>query len=142
MKLMRTRQFGHQVLTAFMAAWLSGFLLLFCCIGLDSGGIDMVSVSMVGMPADCPMQSAQESDADLAQSTGKDCVDCCGFLTAVLDKERKYETGQSQIAIPENIAVEIPTVQSVVSYRETVFRRTPYLPDKQHTFLRNCVFRI
>jgi hypothetical protein len=139
------KTFAHKSLAGFMAIWLSGFVFLLCCVSTYGGPIDEASGSMASMSEHCKKamaaKSATSSD-DVFELSGAESFECCGFLPAVLDKNRKIDRpDQPEIVSSQQINVSFDTA-SVVARTRTVANLRPYVPDRQYTYIKNQVFRI
>jgi hypothetical protein len=78
----------------------------------------------------------------LALGIQSDRVDCCGFLPAVFDKNRKLERDQKQSApAPQVVAVQFdpPKTFDYTPRLAAIYSRVSYQKDLS---LKNCVFRI
>jgi hypothetical protein len=144
MAVMPIKTFARKTLAGFMALWLSGFVFLFCAIAMYGEPADAASASMDGMSEHCKKAMAAKSEnttADVVERAEEN-VDCCAFFPAVFDRNRKLErTEKAQLVSTQPTTVRLD-VAPTVNHRPNFVRFTPYIPDRQYTFIKNRVFRI
>lgn len=145
MVAMPIKTFARKTLAGFMALWLSGFVFLFCAIAMYGEPVNAESASMDGMSEHCKKAMAARSAnnaSDVVERAAGDNVDCCGFLPAAFDRNRKLERSEkAQVVSTQPTAVRFDAAP-VVNQRPTFVRFTPHIPDRQYTFIKNRVFRI
>ncbi len=134
------------MLAGTMAVWLSGFVFLLCCVAMINGPIDSAAGHADAATEHCEKAKAAETsepNGSNIESTETDCLDCCPFFAAaVFDKDRRLERFERTALVPDNrIAVRFEPVM-VAEKPSPLAERRPYKPDRQHTFLKNCVFLI
>lgn len=132
----------HTTVTGFMAVWLSGVIFLLCCSTMSGKAMDAEFCPLAKMSAHCDKSKASNSAAAFVEDTEKNKVDCCAFLPAVFDKARKVERNQQP-------AVTTPKFSPLSFVSPQIAKSTPisraflaHLPDGQHSFIKNCVFRL
>ena len=142
MALEQLTKIVYKTLTGFMAIWLSGVVLLFCCEKMNGGQNEVESCPMAKMSAHCDKAAKADPNPAIFERDGADCVDCYGFFPAIFDKSRKVEPAQKQIALaPWQAAVKFTfRPVAVVSPLTTAFHTR--VPDRHDIFIKNCVFRI
>jgi len=139
MDLTLLKRIAHKTLAGFMAVWLSGVVFLLCCQQMNGAGTDAESCPLAKMSAHCDKAGPGFS---FAESTDETAMDCCGFLPAVFDKARKVEQTQKQFAVAQKPAALKFTLPPVSQNSPTITAFYSRIPDRQTTFVKNCVFRI
>jgi hypothetical protein len=124
---------------------LSGFVFLFCCVAMFGGPMWEASSSMDSMSDHCKKamaaKSAKESDNGF-ELRGAERFDCCGFLPAVFDKNRKIDRiDKVETVSSQRISVRFD-IKQAAGRPSTIVKRRPYIPDRRYTFLKYQVFRI
>lgn len=129
-------------LAGLMAVWLSGVLFLFCCEKMNAAVADADSCPLAKMLQHCDKAAKANSNAILVEAIEQNRVDCCGFLPAVFDKNRKVEREQKQVS---------PTLRAVtvkfyppVAFDYSLRSYTGYvsISHQSNLSVKNCVFRI
>ncbi len=92
------------------------------------------------MSAHCDKAEKANPNSDIVGNIESDCVECCGFLSAIFDKTRKHE--QSKVAVtPKTITLGFSLVVRVDKSVEPVASHS-HVSDRQRTFLKNRTLRI
>jgi len=129
-------------LAGFMSVWLSGVVFLLCCEKMSAAMSEADSCPLAKMSAHCDKTEKTNAASVLVAGTQSDRVDCCGFLPAVFDKNRKLERDQKQSApTPQVVAVQFdpPKIFDYTPRLAAIYLRVSYQKDLS---LKNCVFRI
>lgn len=131
----------QKIISASLAVWLSGFVLLFCCGTMEAKAAETEF---------CPLAKAEKhcdkTNADGKQTTflgeSSSNFDCCNFLPAVFDKVRKIEKTEKFAPIADKIKVESLRFLPVGNNFERAksYRKSSFYQEK--IFIKNCVFRI
>ena len=125
-----------------MSVWLSGIVFLFCCETMNAATSEADSCPLAKMSAHCDKTEKANTASVLVAGTQSDRVDCCGFLPAVFDKNRKLERDQKLSApTPQLIAVQFdpPKTFDCTPRLAAVYSHVSYQKDLS---IKNCVFRI
>jgi hypothetical protein len=141
---LRTRHILQKTVAGLMAAWLSGFVFLFCC-GDTAKAAEMGEFCPMAKPAQhhCDTATQQNEDADTVSRAKGVCIDCCAFLPVVFDKARKVDQPQQPLVAPERVAMVARQVTPRLHRRTGVIDDyRARLPDKSRTFISTQVFRI
>lgn len=145
MAVMPIKTFARKTLAGFMALWLSGFVFLFCAIAMYGEPVDAESASMDSMSEHCKKamaaRSANKAGAVVERAAG-DNVDCCGFLPAAFDRNRKLERSEKAKVLSTQPTPVRFDAAPFVNQRPILVTFKPYIPDRQYTFIKNRVFRI
>lgn len=135
----------RKTIAGFMAIWLSGFVFLFCCVAAFGGPMGEASSSMDSMSEHCKKAMAAKSvkeSHDGFELSGAERLDCCGFLPAVFDKNRKIDRiDKVETVSSQRISVRFD-IKHVTCRLSSTVKRRPYIPDRQYTFIKYQVFRI
>jgi hypothetical protein len=130
---------ARKTLAGFMAVWLSGVVFLICCDIVNGRSMAAEICPLAKMSEHC---DRSKSTADVVKRSGADTVECCAFLPALFDKNRKLErTEQPELVSSQPVTVRFTVPQPAVK-SQAFDISTPYIPDRQYTFIKNCVFRI
>ena len=142
MNLAQLKYTTRTTLAGFMAVWLSGVVFLICCGTMSGTAIDAEFCPLTAKSAHCDKAEAVDSSAPVVERTQSETVDCCAFLPILFDKNRKLErTEQLESISNQPLAVRSFTSPTVIRRPDRV-AFTPYLSNRQNTFVKNCVFRI
>jgi len=124
-------------LAGLMSVWLSGVVFLFCCERINANTGEAESCPLAKMSLDdCPI-----ADAAVIKTVQENCVDCCGFLPVVFDKNRKIEQNEKQITTASNVPVIKFDPSAAFDYTAkpaAIYSRVAYHNDLS---VRYCVFR-
>jgi hypothetical protein len=145
MAVMPIKTFARKTLAGFMAMWLSGFVFLFCAIAMYGEPVNAESASMDGMSGHCKKATAAKSAnnaGDVVERAAGDQLDCCGFLPAVFDKNRKLERAEKTKVVSTQPTTVRFVAAPVGNQRPILVTSKPFIPDRQYTFIKNRVFRI
>lgn len=136
---------AHKTLAGFLAVWLSGFVFLFCCVAMYGDRLDAESGLMDSMSDHCKKAMAAKStktSEDVVEISGVDSFDCCGFIPAVFDKNRKIDRIDQPVVISSQRTGLRFHIIRVENKPSATVKLRPYIPDRQYTFIKNQVFRI
>ena len=141
MSFTRLRKITHKTLSACMAVWLSGVVLLFCCDEINGRSMK-ADCPLAKMSAHCDKGEKDKASQVIASQTAEQGMECCAFIPVLFDKTRTVESGQQPSAAAPALVVEVPRLVSIQanfapasSYRSTALLRN-------NTFLKNRTFRI
>ncbi|MEJ7623835.1 MAG: hypothetical protein WKF34_07560 [Pyrinomonadaceae bacterium] len=129
-------------LAGFMSVWLTGVVFLLCCERMNAAMSEADSCPLAKMSAHCDKIEKANTAPVLVAGIPSDQVDCCGFLTAVFDKNRKLERDQKQTApTSQLVAVQFdpPKTLDHTPRLAAVYSHVSYQKDLS---IKNCVFRI
>ncbi len=136
-----SQQRTRKVMSGLLAAWMSGFVFLFCCGPLEAQAKAEEFCPLAKAKSHCD-KSNEKTDAPVFSGDSNSKFECCGFLPAVFDKVRKLEKNQQTAYVAEKIKIEKPEVSFVRKDFENVnFYRPPPLYEEK-IFIKNCIFRI
>ncbi len=136
------RKYARVSLAGFMSVWLSGVIFLLCCDKINGRSSEPEFCPMAKMSGHCHKAKRQNADSHFVETAPQDCVDCCGFLPAIFDKNRKVERDQKQATrIEKVVAVQVkqPVVKNLAVTPRAVYTRVSL---QKKSFIKNCVFRI
>lgn len=142
MTISQFRTISHKTLAAFMTVWLSGVVFLFCCQEMNAAPTEAEFCPLAKVKAHCDKAAPASANVSFAATADAKTIDCCGFLPAMFDKARKIEQAQKQIALK---AKPVPLKFALPFFANTPLEVSAFysrMPDKQTTFIQNCVFRI
>lgn len=138
----RLRKITHKTLSACMAVWLSGIVLLFCCDEINGRSMKADSCPLAKMSELCDPDQKDKPAQVIANPTSKQGMQCCPFIPVLFDKTRTVENSQQPLAAAPALVVLVPRLVPVQanfaparSYRSTALLRN-------NTFLKNRTFRI
>ena len=135
-------KFTRKTLAGFMAVWLSGVLFLFCCEKINGKPMQAEICPLAKVSEHCDKAAKANADSSIIGLTESDCADCCGFLPAIFDKNRKIEREQKQIALATKTTALKFRVPLLTDNSPQVAAFYSRVPDRQGTFIKNCTFRI
>jgi len=137
---MKIRSVIHRSFTAFLAVWLSGVVLLFCCGQLNARASEGDHCPLAKMAGHCS-KAEQQTAAPVAVEGSPECFDCA-FLPVLFDKARKLESPQKHFAAPVVAAtlVEPPIRVAAIAPVPSIYETR--LADSRRIFIRNRVLRI
>jgi len=139
---MHFKNITRKTLAGLMALWLSGVVFLICCGTMSGQSMDAEFCPLAVKSAHCDKTEAADSSAPGIERAETETVDCCAFLPALFDKNRKLErTEQPETVSNQPIAARFYLSPTIVRQTESS-AFTPHIPNRQNTFVKNCVFRI
>jgi hypothetical protein len=90
----------------------------------------------------CDKAKAENDSPLVSKESSGQKLDCCGFLPAIFDKNRKIEKGQKLSQPVDKIKIDLPKfvfvgndLNAFEDYQSRAF-------SHQKIFIKNCVFRI
>jgi hypothetical protein len=131
----------QKIMSASLAVWLSGFVLLFCCGTMEAQSAEAEFCPLAKAESHCKKINADENQTSFSGKS--DLVfDCCNFLPAVFDKVRKIEKTKRIAQIADKIKIESPPFLPVKNNSERAenCHKSSFYQEK--IFIKNCVFRI
>ncbi len=131
----------QKIMSASLAVWLSGVVLLFCCGTMEAQTAEMEFCPLAKAEKHCNKTKADDNQTSFSGESGSS-FDCCNFLPAIFDKVRKIEKTERVALIADKIKVESPRFLPVKNNFERAenYRKSSFYQEK--IFIKNCVFRI
>jgi len=140
MRFTSIKKIARNTLAGFMAVWLTGIIFLFCCEKINASPIEAEFCPLAKISVHCDKAEKANPNSALVENIESDCVDCCGFLSAIFDKTRKHE--QAKIAVaPKTISLGFSLAVRADNSIELVASHS-HVSDRQRTFLKNRTLRI
>ncbi len=141
MNLAQIKRTTRRTLAGFMAVWLSGVVFLICCSTMNGESMS-AEFCPLAKSAHCDKADSTDSSAQVIEQTKSETVDCCAFLPIIFDKNRKLERTEHPEAVSHQpLAIRFYSSPTVIRQTAPV-AFTPHIPNRQNTFVKNCVFRI
>ena len=131
----------QRIMSASLAVWLSGFVLLFCCGTMEATAAETEFCPLAKAQKHCNKPKVDENQPTFSGESDS-TFDCCNFLPAVFDKVRKLEKIQQAAQIVAQIKIERPQIFSIKKDFEISEIYRPPILTNQKIFIKNCVFRI
>ncbi len=136
------RHYLQRTLAGIMTVWLSGVVLLICCETMGGKSMDAEFSPLAAKSHHCDKAELIKPSEGVAEVYGTKSIECCSFLPFLFDKDRKVErTEQAKIISTQQAKVQYDIAVAAVK-KPIIPRFKPYIPDRQDTFTKNCVFRI
>ena len=141
MLLVFSRAKLQKIMSASLAIWLSGFVLLFCCGAMEAKTAETEFCPLAKAEKHCNKTKADENQTSFSGDSSS-TFDCCNFLPAIFDKVRKVEKTERVAPIADKIKIESPRFLPVKNNFERAenYRKSSFRQEK--IFIENCVFRI
>ena len=97
------RKYCRKTLAGFMSVWLSGIaLLLFCQTPAQAKGSDFCPLAKASKAkSHCNHSTSRNSKSDLFTQRAPESVDCCAFIPAIFDKNRKKDRHPQPVTVTE-----------------------------------------
>ena len=133
---------AQRPIAAIMVAWLSGFLLLFCCDTPSAKAADEhCPLSQKSEHCDKGAKTNEDSFSIHGQTKHTD-TDCCAYLPIIFDKARKVERTEKTALAPDLVRAHVPKFRPVVISFLAEYAYSPPVLYRDKIFITNCVFRI
>jgi hypothetical protein len=131
----------QKIMSASLAVWLSGFVLLFCCGTMEAKTAETEFCPLAKAKSHCNKTNADENQTSFSGESSSN-FNCCNFLPAVFDKVRKIEKTKRIAPIADKIKVESPRFLPVKNNFERAENYRKHFFYQEKIFIKNCVFRI
>ena len=129
----------QRIVSASLAVWLSGFVLLFCCGKMEAQTAEYCPLAKA--EKHCNKTKAGENQTSFSDVSGSS-FDCCNFLPAIFDKVRKLEKNLQTAQFVDKIKLERPQIFSFGNNLDFSENYRPPLSYDRNIFIKNRVLRI
>lgn len=136
------KKMTHRTVAGLLAIWLSGVIFLICCEKINGKMADADMCPMAKMSVDCDKGKEPNLSGATMRNGSNLCLECAGIIQAVFNKSRRVETVQKYVAVSSTPVIVKFSAAALIGHTPAFVDSQARLPDKQRTFVRNCVFRI